>query len=153
MKNCTQTTETLPVRNSGKGIIGKSGLPPDTPEEKGKKREIALLLQSINRDSRKVTRSGGNLDCMYGWEFIATGTDVISYAVNIPSNRGSIRLKRIKYATAANYQKTSRRSYLWGRMEMYEDIISILAAGVRRTKLSLSKANAEGEWVFYDVQH
>lgn len=137
MKTCTQTTETSPVRNSGKGIIGKSGLPPDTPEEKAKKREIVMLLRYINRNSRRVTRSGGNLDCMYGWEFIATGTDVVSYAVNIPSNRGSIRLKRIKYATAANYQKTSRRSYLWGRLEMYEDIISILAAGVRRTKVTL----------------
>jgi hypothetical protein len=113
-----------------------------------KKQEILALVYKLNREATKVVFVGGHLDCMYGWEFLATGTDVITYAVKVDSNKGDDRLGNISSAYAANYQKTASGSYLWERFEMYEDVLAILSAGVRPTKLSLSKANSEGEWVF-----
>ena len=102
-----------------------------TLQEKKIKEEVDKKIIELNRGDVRVVFIGGRLDCMDGWEFAATGTGIITYASNIKSNQSEARIKSIGYAKGANYQMPARRTYLWDRAEMLEDVLNVLSAGIR----------------------
>jgi len=108
----------------------------EPPEVKHLRKVITTKLAELNSDFTLpvVTFSNANqLDCCYGYSFKATGTGYVTYALNTECNRSEERLNYIRNAREANYQRNGF-GYLWSYKEVFEDVLSIIAAGITEDK-------------------
>jgi len=136
------STET-DTKSTSKGIHGltlegKIARLPDNAESRLLRKSLGKYLNDLNTywgSKVAVFESGCHLDCMDGYEWRATGTGVVTYALNLESNLTEGRTSAIEYAKAAEYQKNSKGGWIWEKNDMYNDCINIILAGVRRTKI------------------